>query len=101
MALGNIDKTIGMKPKYEYAYYQRGKIFLLRGKAEEAKSEFEHAINLKPSYARPYVGMADALKILGQADESQRYLELGCSKGSQPACDRAHPKAALMLAPKA
>ncbi|NWD75660.1 tetratricopeptide repeat protein [Pseudomonas gingeri] len=101
MALSNIDKTIGMKPKYEYAYYQRGKIFLLRGKAEEAKSEFEHAISLKPSYARPYVGMADALKSLGQTDESQRYLELGCSKGNTLACERARPKPLLMLAPKA
>ncbi|KIH81439.1 tetratricopeptide repeat protein [Pseudomonas batumici] len=101
-ALENIDKTITLKPKYEYAYYQRGKIFLLRGKAEEAKLEFEHAINLKPSYARPYVGMADALKSLGQTDESQRYLELGCRQGSQLACDRARPKASLlMLTPKA
>jgi len=100
-ALENIDKSIALKPKYEYAYYQRGKIFLLRGKAEEAKLEFEHAISLKPSYARPYLGMADALKSLGQPDESQRYLELGCSQGSQLACERAHPKPLLMLAPKA
>lgn len=101
MALVNIDKVITMKPKYEYAYYQRGKIFLQRGKAEEAKLEFEHAISLKPTYARPYVGMADALKSLGQPEESQRYLELGCNQGSQLACERAHPKAPLMLAPKA
>lgn len=101
LASENIDKTITMKPKYEYAHYQRGQIFLLHGKAEEAKLEFERAISLRPSYTRPYIGMADALKNLGQPDESQRYLELGCSQGSQLACDRAHPKAPLMLAPKA
>ncbi|MGY2285398.1 tetratricopeptide repeat protein [Pseudomonas gingeri] len=100
-ALKNIDKAITLKPKYEYAYYQRGKIFLLRGKAEEAKLEFAHAISLRPSYARPYVGMADALKSLGQVEESQRYLEMGCEKGSPLACARAYPKAPLMLAPKA
>ncbi|WP_416771759.1 hypothetical protein ACMGT0_05440 [Pseudomonas sp. RHF3.3-3] len=101
LALKNIDKAITLKPKYEYAYYQRGKIYLMRGEAEAAKLEFEHAISLSPDYARPYVGMADALKSLGQLDESQRYLELGCDKGSPLACSRAYPKAPLMLAPKA
>ncbi|NWA26748.1 hypothetical protein HX866_17835 [Pseudomonas gingeri] len=101
LASENIDKTVALKPKYEYAHYQRGQIFLLRGKAEEAKLEFEHAISLRPSYASPYVGMADALKSLDQPDESRRYLELGCREGSQLACDRAHPKPLLMLAPKA
>ncbi|MGY2234027.1 hypothetical protein ACW9ID_03345 [Pseudomonas gingeri] len=100
LASGNIDKAVMLKPKYEYAYYQRGQILLLRGKAEEAKLEFERAINLRPSYTRPYIGMADALKSLGQPDEAQRYLELGCNQGSQLACDRAHPKTPLMLLPK-
>ncbi|MFZ4964988.1 hypothetical protein ACL9RJ_12035 [Pseudomonas sp. Mn2068] len=101
LALANIEKSIALKPKYEYAYYQRGKIFLLLGKEGDAKKEFEHAISLRPSYARPYVGMADALKSLGQVEESQRYLEMGCEKGSPLACARAYPKAPLMLAPKA
>ncbi|NVZ67062.1 hypothetical protein HX867_33655, partial [Pseudomonas gingeri] len=89
-----------LKPKYEYAYYQRGKVFLLLDKAQEAKQEFEHSISLRPSYARPYVGMADALRRLGESDEARRYLELGCSKGSPLACSRLNPKAPLVLAPK-
>ncbi|WP_338522625.1 hypothetical protein NUH87_21740 [Pseudomonas batumici] len=101
LASKNIDKAITLKPKYEYAHYQRGKIFLLLGKAAEAKLEFERAISLRPSYTSPYIGMADALKSLGQPDEAQRYLELGCNQGSPLACKRAHPAPLLMLTPKA
>ncbi|UUQ66736.1 tetratricopeptide repeat protein [Pseudomonas fuscovaginae UPB0736] len=100
LASENIEKAVALKPKYEYAHYQRGKIFLLRGKAAEAKLEFERAISLRPNYTTPYLGMADALKSLGQNDEAQHYLELGCNKGSQLACDRARPQAPLMLLPK-
>jgi len=100
LASENIEKAVALKPKYEYAHYQRGKIFLLRGKAAEAKLEFERAISLRPNYTTPYLGMADALRSLGQNDEAQHYLELGCNKGSQLACDRARPQTPLMLLPK-
>ncbi|NVZ25754.1 hypothetical protein HX881_09390 [Pseudomonas gingeri] len=100
LALANLDKSVALKPSYAYAYHQRGKVFLMKGEPEKAKVEFEQAIRLRPAYAKPYLGMADVYKSLGNPDEERRYLELGCSKGNQPACDRVNPKLPLMLLPK-
>ncbi|NWD70560.1 tetratricopeptide repeat protein [Pseudomonas gingeri] len=100
-ALKNYDISIALKPSYSYAYHQRGRAFLKLNELEKARVNFEQSIKLKPDYAKPYLGMADVFKGLGKADDAQHYLEIGCSKGSQPACDRAHPKRPLMLAPQA
>ncbi|WP_248747505.1 MULTISPECIES: tetratricopeptide repeat protein [unclassified Pseudomonas] len=100
-ALKEYDKSISLKPSYSYAYHQRGRAFFELKEFEKARLDFEQAIRLKPGYAKPYVGMAETLKALGRPEDAQRTLELGCSRGAQQVCDRAHPKPPLMLAPKA
>lgn len=89
LALDSYAKAIAQKPRYGYAYHQRGVIYLEAREWEKAREQFERAIELTPGNIKSYLGQAQVMQALGEPDKARAYLQSACEKGSRLGCERA------------
>ncbi|NPA52120.1 MAG: tetratricopeptide repeat protein [Aquificae bacterium] len=73
MAVISFSQAIELKPDYEEAFFERGKIYLQTEQIEEAIQDLEKATNLNPSNKEAYVLLAQGYLSKG---ETQKALDL-------------------------
>lgn len=72
-ALEAFQRSLELNPDDDYAYYQRGIIFLRElGKAEEARDAFRHAIRLKPDRSQAHFQLGMACILLNRYKDALR-----------------------------
>lgn len=89
LALESYAKAIAQKPRYGYAYHQRGVIYLEAREWEKAREQFDKAIELTPGNFKSYLGQAQVMQALGEPEKAQGFLQTACMKGSPVACEKA------------
>ncbi|AOE83566.1 tetratricopeptide repeat protein [Pseudomonas sp. TCU-HL1] len=93
-ALDGFNKSIELMPNYGYAYNNRGAALLSLNELNGARADFEMAISLVPKNSNSYIGLAQALRGLGENAAAEDVLGKGCRMGLQKVCS----KQALSLA---
>jgi tetratricopeptide (TPR) repeat protein len=68
-------RAIELEPKNPILYTERGKIYLFQNKIEEAKNDFQKAIELAPNYPDPQIQMALTEEREGKTKEAINRLE--------------------------
>ena len=65
-------------------YVQRGFTLVMKGRAEDAEKEFEHASNIAPDKSLPYIALGEVWMQIGQA---QKAADLLREKSQLPSAD--------------
>jgi len=68
--LADLNKGIEVEPNYPNCYVNRGNIYGMQQKMNEALQDFNTAIRLKPDYFDAYVNRAIAHSVLGNFDKA-------------------------------
>lgn len=76
----DLNASIKYDPNYELAYSNRGIVYSIQGKFEQALSDFNMAIKLKPDYKEAMHNRAIALAQMKRFDESLKDLNYLISK---------------------
>jgi tetratricopeptide (TPR) repeat protein len=74
-ALEFADSALGLDPKSDRAWFQKGKAAERQGRAEEAVDSVNRAISFNPRASSYYYVLAGLYRRLGRMDESRRALE--------------------------
>jgi tetratricopeptide (TPR) repeat protein len=60
VALQSFQKATDLYPQYAVAWFELGRIKLLKGQTAEAKQAFNKSMQMDPQYVNPYLGLAQA-----------------------------------------
>ena len=58
-AIKKYNEAIRLDPSYAFAYYSRGRAYIVKERFDEALSDFNEAIRLDANYVKAYVGRGD------------------------------------------
>ena len=77
LAEQHIDDAIRLRPYMSNAWKYKARLLYARNEDEQARDAFIYSLALQPLDLPLYGELIDLLRSLGQADEAERYLELG------------------------
>ena len=69
-----LGRALAARPDNEFAWYQRGRLALNRGRDQEAVIDLRRSVALAPSVAQPWYALAGALQRTGAVDQARRAL---------------------------
>lgn len=69
-ALNVLDKRLVSNPKDYNLYQTKGNVYLTMEKYDSAITNYERAIDLKPTYARPYIHLGEVYELLGDREKA-------------------------------
>lgn len=81
-AKGNIEKAINVlnrkitqKPDDYYLYQTKGNVFAVAEKYDSAIANYDMVIEMKPTYARPYINEGEIYEVLGKKEKAiEKYM---------------------------
>ena len=81
-AKGNIEKAINVlnrkitqKPDDYYLYQTKGNVFAVAEKYDSAIANYDMVIEMKPTYARPYINEGEIYEVLGKKEKAiKKYM---------------------------
>lgn len=74
-AIGHFEESRRINPKYDFAHYNLGTVFLKQGKLDEAVACFNEALKLQPNHPYYNYNMGLALSWRGSGDDAIRSFE--------------------------
>lgn len=75
-AINMVEKEIACssQDKHHYLYHTLGNIYHFQKKYDEAIANYQKAIDIRPTYARPYIYLGETYQLLGDNERSIEYL---------------------------
>jgi tetratricopeptide (TPR) repeat protein len=73
-ALKFYEQALKIVPEFPEAEYQRGNVFLVLGKPDEAEKAFRRAVELRPDWSLPMASLGSVLVRKNQFDEAEKIL---------------------------
>lgn len=71
-AMPKIDRAIGLRPNFVYAYNSRGLAYAAAGRTAEALAAYDHALRLAPGYIGARANRAALYQRLGRGEAAAR-----------------------------
>lgn len=88
IAVDRCNEKISLNPRDEYAYLERGDLYILLGKPKDALNNYKRAIEINPRFIKAYYGMASAHVMMGATRhaiaEISKAMELQNDEQSSP-----------------
>lgn len=75
-AIDMVEKEIASssQEKHHYLYHTLGNIYHFQKKYDEAIANYQKAIEIRPTYARPYIHLGETYQLLGDNEKCIEYL---------------------------
>jgi tetratricopeptide (TPR) repeat protein len=75
-AIDMVEKEIASssQDKHHYLYHTLGNIYHFQKKYDKAIANYQKAIDIRPTYARPYIHLGETYQLLGDNERSIEYL---------------------------
>lgn len=83
-ALRALRTYVELNPDHPNPHDSYGEILQRTGHLSMAKAEYEQAIALEPDYQAAYLGLAEVSFMMGDREQTYRYLELAIEKATSP-----------------